>query len=103
MASFINFNGKVIDEFEMEYLPVNNNKMSDFKLQVISFVKSFLANFGGILIIALSQIPAATWDNPQTWKLSFFVGIVLAAIRSALSKTWEKTMPVSIGGVPKRK
>jgi hypothetical protein len=76
--------------------------MSKLKLETISFIKTFLATFLSILGVTIMQLPTEQLMNPETYKASFIVGIVIGAVRSALSISWQKVMPVSVGGVKKK-
>ena len=70
---------------------------------IISFVKSFLGNAITYLALAISVLPEGTITNPDFYKAGGFISLLGAVVRSALSETWKKTAPVSIGGVKKRR
>jgi len=71
--------------------------MTYIKEHIISFIQTFLSSFFSFFAIGLSQITPDQYS--QVFKNSFWIAIVLSAVRSALKVTWQKTMPESIGGI----
>lgn len=68
---------------------------------IISFIKSLLGNTITALALAISVLPEGTITNPDFYKAGGAVALIGAVVRSALSETWKKTAPVSIGGTKK--
>lgn len=75
--------------------------MTPLKEKLISFVKTFLATFLSIFGTLLMTVPTDVLFNLENWKTGVLAGLIVGLVRSALSETWKKTMPISLGGVPK--
>ncbi len=73
-----------------------------FKEKIISFIQTFLSTFLTVLGTLIVGTSPETFANPQAWQISSIVAVIDAAFRTALKLTWQKTMPVSIGGVKKK-
>lgn len=67
----------------------------------ISFIKSFVGTFITFGLVALAALPEGTLLNPEFYQTGGFIALLGAAVRSALSETWKRVAPVSIGGVKK--
>ena len=72
--------------------------MSKFKEVTISFIKTFIASLLTALGVALVALPDATISNPEFWKAGGMYALLASCVRSAISETWKKTMPFSLGG-----
>lgn len=76
-------------------------ELSKTKEIIISFIKTFVATFITIFGTLLLQVPTDVLANPDTWKSGAIAGLLVAIVRSALSETWKKTAPISLGGKKK--
>lgn len=71
--------------------------MSKLKIETISFIKTFLASFLSLVSVSLTQVTPEQYGQLAT--NGFWASLVLGAVRTAISLTWQKTLPQSIGGV----
>lgn len=72
--------------------------MSYIKEHLISFAITFLTTFLTTLSYAIAAIPHDQITDGQVFTTSFFVGLILAAVRSAGKTAWERLMPLRYGG-----
>lgn len=73
--------------------------MTKLKLEVISFIQTFLTLFLIDLAVAIKQYGPEAFLNPANWTVATVIGVVSAVGRSAFKAAWQKWMPSSIGGV----
>ncbi len=62
------------------------------KAKLISALQTFVSAF-------LTAVGATLATGEIQWTWAFLGSILLAAVRVALKAVWEKSMPVSFGGV----
>ena len=72
--------------------------MEKFKLEAISFAQTFVALFLADIAFTLAEIPVSEILSGEVLTGAFVVGIISASIRSALKASWQKFMPVKLGG-----
>lgn len=71
--------------------------MEKFKIEAISFAQTFVSSFFTIVAVTISQVSPDNYSQFAT--NGFWASIILSSARTAVKLTWQKTLPVSIGGV----
>jgi hypothetical protein len=70
----------------------------ELKSKVVSFAQTFVSSFLVVLSnVVLTTSPEALL-NFQAWSFATTISIIFGAVRLALKMSWEKTLPVSLGG-----
>lgn len=72
--------------------------MEKFKIELVSFGQTFVSLFLLDLAVAVSNVGIENILSGVVLTNAFFVGLLSGAIRSAAKATWEKYMPVALGG-----
>lgn len=71
------------------------------KTHLISFLQTFSAVFLSALGVAVASISPETMTDPETYTSSFFISLVVSAVRVAVKSAWGKVMPEVFGGKAK--
>lgn len=72
------------------------------KSHVVSFAQTFISTFLVTLSAIVTQVPYETLSDPTAWSKGAITACIFSLARTALKIAWEKTLPVSVGGLPKK-
>ena len=68
------------------------------KEEFISFLQTFTAFFVIEMGYQISQVSFDQIISGEVLTWAFVIGLVVAAVRSAIKLAWQKVMPISFGG-----